>query len=142
MTSSLIGTAILKIVQPFDHRDKQRLWPGANESGKNEVIVRILQLLATLVEYGYYDDPEDIHSVLPFLFKIIQGDKDYLRTQEEDEKGGSKKDGKMSVQEQLKEATAKKTSQAITEEENEAFKAGGRYAFKEEYHYYYETKHQ
>jgi hypothetical protein len=35
------------------------------------LLAQILKLLFTLIKYGYYDDPENIHEPLQHIFKIL-----------------------------------------------------------------------
>ena len=37
----------------------------------------MLQLLAVLVKYGYYDDVKDVKSILPSIFKLLDGKRDF-----------------------------------------------------------------
>lgn len=39
---------------------------------ENLLMSQILRLLATLIKYGYYDDPVDVHSPLQQIFKILE----------------------------------------------------------------------
>ena len=42
----------------------------------NEVLAKILDLLCHLVNYGYYDDQEDIDELLTPLFELLDGRKE------------------------------------------------------------------
>ena len=64
---------------------------------------------------------------------------------EEDQEEGTTAGGKKKGEEDQEEGATtggKKKSKEVTEKDNKKFKAGGRYAYKEEYCYYYEIKHQ
>ena len=37
----------------------------------------MLQLLAALVKYGYYDDASDVNDLLPSLYKLLDGKNDF-----------------------------------------------------------------
>ena len=127
------------IIRDFWPGDKNEVepWPGANEGDKNQVIVRILQLLAVLVEYGYYDEAKDVNKLIPLLFKLLEGEKDYLAIDKGDDEDKKAKDDEKGK----KDATKMKNREAVTKEDNEKFKKGGRYSYKEDYHYYYQIKH-
>ena len=44
----------------------------------NEVLAQILDLLCHLVNYGYYDDQEDIDVILVPLFELLDGRSDTI----------------------------------------------------------------
>lgn len=39
--------------------------------------MKMLQVLTSLVKYGYYDDSEDIKSLLPVIHELLDGQDDY-----------------------------------------------------------------
>ena len=41
------------------------------------MVVKVLQVLAALVKYGYYDDSEDIEVLLPAIHELLDGQDDY-----------------------------------------------------------------
>ena len=40
-------------------------------------MVKVLQLLTSLVKFGYYDDPADIKTFLPSIHKLLNGKEDF-----------------------------------------------------------------
>lgn len=50
---------------------------AADEEEQNGVVVEVLQVLTSLIKYGYYDDPEDIKSLLPVIHELLDGQDDY-----------------------------------------------------------------
>ena len=50
---------------------------AADEDDRNEVVVKVLELLAVLVKFGYYDDSSDIEPLLPSIEKLLSGSDDY-----------------------------------------------------------------
>ena len=50
---------------------------AADEDDRNEVVVKVLQLLFVLVNFGYYDDIEDVKQFLPAVYKLLNGKEDY-----------------------------------------------------------------
>lgn len=46
--------------------------PESDQMAENLLMSQILRLLATLIKYGYYDDPVDVHSPLQQIFKILE----------------------------------------------------------------------
>ncbi len=50
---------------------------AADEDDYNEVVVKVLQLLAVLVKFGYYDDNNHVKDLLPSIFKLLNGKEDY-----------------------------------------------------------------
>lgn len=50
---------------------------AADEDDNNAVVVRVLQILTIFVKYGYYDDSTDISSLLPAMYKLLNGSKDF-----------------------------------------------------------------
>ncbi len=46
----------------------------AEEEADNVLLADILTVLKQLVQYGYYDDDEDVNSVLSPLTKILDGE--------------------------------------------------------------------
>ena len=40
------------------------------------MLAQILKLLSTLIKYGYYDDPEDIHEPLQHIVAILDEQKE------------------------------------------------------------------
>ena len=50
---------------------------AADENNKNEVVVKVLQVLAILVKFGYYDDSDDIKPLLPSIHKLLNGKEDF-----------------------------------------------------------------
>ena len=41
------------------------------------MVVKVLQLLAVLVKFGYYDDNNHVKDLLPSIFKLLNGKEDY-----------------------------------------------------------------
>ena len=41
------------------------------------MVLKVLQLLAVLVKYGYYDDANHVKDVVPSLYKLLDGSRDY-----------------------------------------------------------------
>lgn len=52
-------------------------------------MVKVLQLLTSLVKFGYYDDSADIKTLLPSIHKFLNGKEDYPTR---DSKGSTAKD--------------------------------------------------
>ena len=50
---------------------------AAEEEEQNGVVVKVLQVLTSLVKYGYYDDAKDIKQLLPAVHELIDGQDDY-----------------------------------------------------------------
>lgn len=50
---------------------------AADQEDRNNVVVKVLQLLATLVKFGYYDDAEDVTPLLPPIYTLLDGTKDF-----------------------------------------------------------------
>ena len=50
---------------------------AADENGRNEVVVRALQLLAMLLKFGFYSRAKDIENLLPVMFRLLNGKEDY-----------------------------------------------------------------
>ncbi len=45
----------------------------ASEVDDNDLLAQVLGVLALLVKYGYYDDPEDVDDVLRPLTSVLNG---------------------------------------------------------------------
>ena len=50
---------------------------AADENDRNEVVVKVLQLLTVLVKFGYYDDNNDVKQILPAILKFLNGRNDF-----------------------------------------------------------------
>ncbi len=50
---------------------------AADEDESNEVVVKVLQLLAVLMKFGYYDDNNHVKDLLPSIFKLLNGKEDH-----------------------------------------------------------------
>ena len=50
---------------------------AADENDKNEVVVKVLQLLASLVKFGYYKDTESTKEIFQALLQLLDGRNDY-----------------------------------------------------------------
>jgi len=72
------------------------------------------------VNYGYYDDADDVKELLPHLFNLLDGRKDSIRKGHGDSKSGDTKRGNR----------WKKKVVSV-----DKFRGGERYSYKEEYHY-------
>ena len=100
--------------------------PGADEREKNEVIVRVLQLVDALVKYGYYNDEKSTNTntltLLPLILSVLKTNNDHL-VRSNDELNEEEDATEMNVV------------------DKKAFRYDGKYRYKEEYHYYNEIKH-
>lgn len=45
----------------------------ATETEENELLAKVLGVLALLVKYGYYDDEEDVDKVLRSIISLLNG---------------------------------------------------------------------
>lgn len=45
----------------------------ASQVDDNNLLVQVLNVLALLVKYGYYDDPKDVNTVLLPLTSVLSG---------------------------------------------------------------------
>ena len=50
---------------------------AADENDKNEVVVKVLQLLASLVKFGYYKDVESAKEIFQALLQLLDRRNDY-----------------------------------------------------------------
>ena len=135
---------------------------------ENETLVQVLQLLYILVKYGYYDEEDRVKDLLPSIFKFLEArDIDHLqieteKAQDPTDKTQDPTDKAQDSTDKAQDLTAddpnvdkdkedvdnnggqnvdkKKKIDESTENDRKAFSHDGRYYFKEEYHYYYETK--
>lgn len=41
------------------------------------MVIKVLQILTSLVKFGYYDDSEDLKPLLPSIFKLLNGKEDF-----------------------------------------------------------------
>ncbi len=48
----------------------------AEESAENRLVADILTVLKQLVQYGYYDDADDVNEILVPLTKVLDGFRD------------------------------------------------------------------
>ena len=53
----------------------------AKDKDDNHQLAKVLEVLALLVKYGYYDDPEDVEDVLKPLVDVMNGLTDVAFTQ-------------------------------------------------------------
>ena len=52
----------------------------AKDKGNNYQLAKVLEVLALLVKYGYYDDPKDVDDVLKPLVDVMNGFNDVAFT--------------------------------------------------------------
>ena len=45
----------------------------AKDKDDNHQLAKVLEVLALLVKYGYYDDPKDVDAVLKLLVDVMNG---------------------------------------------------------------------
>ena len=45
----------------------------AKDKDDNYKLAKVLEVLALLIKYGYYDDPEDVDAVLQPLIDVMNG---------------------------------------------------------------------
>ena len=50
---------------------------AADENDKNEVVVKVLQLLASLVKFGYYKDVESAQEIFQSILQLLDRRNDY-----------------------------------------------------------------
>ena len=60
----------------------------AKDKGDNHQLAKVLEVLALLVKYGYYDDPEDVDDVLKPLVDVMNGLTDVAFTLTTPTRGG------------------------------------------------------
>ncbi len=60
------------VTKPINHTHQHRII--AEEEPDNVLLADILTVLKQLVQYGYYDDDEDVNDVLAPLTKILDGE--------------------------------------------------------------------
>ena len=77
----------------------------------------MLQLVATLVKYGYYNDEKDIRGLLPLVISVLKTENDYLARS-------------------IEESNEDEDSTDI----NKAFRYDGKYHYREQYSHYYGIK--
>ena len=115
----------------------------------------MLQLLVVIIEHGYNDGEIDFSKLIPLLFDLLDGSKDYVKVQpdadtqakqknEQEKKKAEDATAEEDIRESKKKDDDKDDKMKDLEMEREdptKFKNGGRYAYKEGYHFYCEIKH-
>ena len=115
----------------------------------------MLQLLVAVIEHGYEIDFSE-SELIPLLFDLLDGKKDYLKEQsnkqgaanpteqqnDEDKKDAAKDDTEHTKSAEKHEDGKDLADDKLKDEQEDptVFKNGGRYTYNKQYDFYYEIK--